>query len=252
MGRTECAPIEVELDVRSLAAARSALEVSLLLESAHARDEARRKAADGDVVRRGHLVVALALDGDAVLGSFELRLQFEEVLIRLEVGILLDDDQQPRERAGETGLGLLELGQLRRIVRNGRTGSRRSARRGNLSHARAGVDDRFERRLLEIRRALNGADEIRDEVIPPLILALDLRPLRVDLLVETDQVVPDSDEVTAKNQDGQNQRPDTTQQSEILHISTLLLPLPALLRGCRRRNPLLLRLPRPRRSAPPE
>src|SRR5688572_16486732 len=102
-GRTECAPLETELDVRSLAAARSALEVSLRFESAHARHHARREAADGGVVRGGHLVEALALHGDAVLGSFELRLQLQEIPVRLQIGILLDDDEQSRKSAGETG-----------------------------------------------------------------------------------------------------------------------------------------------------
>ena len=37
----------------------------------------------GDVVAPG--------DGDPVLGAFELRLQREEVLVRLQVGIILDD-----------------------------------------------------------------------------------------------------------------------------------------------------------------
>ena len=42
----------------------------------------------GDVVAPG--------DGDTVLGALELRLQREEVLVRLQVRIVLDDRQQPR------------------------------------------------------------------------------------------------------------------------------------------------------------
>ena len=45
--------------------------------------------------------VVPAGDRDAVLGALELRLQGEEVLVRLEVGIVLADGEQAPERAGK-------------------------------------------------------------------------------------------------------------------------------------------------------
>src|SRR5688500_2412370 len=75
---------EIEVHFRSRAAAGYAFEVRARFEAAHAGNHARGETTDGRVVSLQHLVVALALDADAILRSFELRLQFEEVLIRLQ------------------------------------------------------------------------------------------------------------------------------------------------------------------------
>src|SRR5277367_3983372 len=53
--------------------------------------------------------VIAARDGDPILGAFELRLQCEEILIRLEVGVSLSYCEQPAERATNRGLVLFEL-----------------------------------------------------------------------------------------------------------------------------------------------
>src|SRR4029079_6339100 len=53
--------------------------------------------------------VVLARDGDAVLGAFELRLERQEVLVRLQIRIVLGDGQQTAERTGEAVLRLLEF-----------------------------------------------------------------------------------------------------------------------------------------------
>src|SRR5271166_5773542 len=52
---------------------------------------------------------------NAVLRTFQLRLQREEILVRLQVRVTLGRDQQPSERAGERALRLLELLKLRGI-----------------------------------------------------------------------------------------------------------------------------------------
>ena len=67
------------------------------------------------VVGAHRLDVVAPRDRDAVLGAFELRLQRQEVLVRLEVGIVLADRDQPAERAGELVLRVLELLELLRI-----------------------------------------------------------------------------------------------------------------------------------------
>src|SRR6201988_3537203 len=67
------------------------------------------------VVDPHRLDVVAPGDGDAVLGALELRLQRQEVLVRLEVGIVLARRDQPAERAGELVLRVLELLELLRI-----------------------------------------------------------------------------------------------------------------------------------------
>ena len=67
---------------------------------------------DGNVQRRvvvpHRLDIVAAGDRDAVFGAFELRLQRQEILVGLQVGIVLDHREQPRQRAGQAGLALLE------------------------------------------------------------------------------------------------------------------------------------------------
>src|SRR6516165_4152 len=65
------------------------------------------------VVGTHPLDVVAPRDRDAVLGAFQLRLQREEILVRLEVGIAFDRDQEPPERAGKRALRILELLELR-------------------------------------------------------------------------------------------------------------------------------------------
>src|SRR4051812_33943359 len=249
---------EVELDLRRFAASRGSLEVRLLREAA-AGDDARGELEDVRVVVLRLLVVPLALDRDAILRSFELPLQLKKVLVRLELGIALDDDEQSRQCAGEPRLRLLELLHGLRIVRDVCSAAGCAAR-GDLSDARACFGDLDERRLLEVRRALHGLYEIGDQIEAALVIVLNLRPLCVDGLVELDDVVAHSDEPEAdddgeKDDDGSND--DTTEQatahgtSRTLDLSTLLRPrlLPLLLRGRRRRFPRLH--PRRPQPAPP-
>src|SRR5882672_8397614 len=71
-------------------------ELRLLLEAEHHRGEVARERAHGDVVLLHRLDEALARDGNAVLGAFELRLQFKEVLVGLQLRIVLRDHQKTR------------------------------------------------------------------------------------------------------------------------------------------------------------
>src|SRR5947207_4161539 len=137
---------EVELDFRRFAASGRALEVRLLLEAGEAGNHARGELQDVGVVLLRGFVEAAALDGDAVLRPFELRLQLEEVLVRFQLGIFLDDDEQSRQRTGESGLRLLELLHRLRTVRDVRGAARRAAG-GDLSDARTRFGDLDERRL---------------------------------------------------------------------------------------------------------
>src|SRR5262245_9953926 len=75
----------LELHLGRGLAPRRRLEVRLVLEASERRDDAGGEEADPCVVVAHRLVVAAALDGDAILGAFELALQRQEVLVRLEV-----------------------------------------------------------------------------------------------------------------------------------------------------------------------
>src|SRR5205085_2139061 len=138
------------------------LEERLGPEAHHPGDEAGGKRAKPGVVVADRLVVALALDGDAVFRALELALQREEVLIGFEIRIALDGDQQATERAGELTLRRRELLHRLRIVQRLRC---------ELDAARAGarLRDLREHRALLRREALDGLDEIRDEVGAALV-----------------------------------------------------------------------------------
>ena len=70
------------------------LEVVLLVKTAHACNQAFGESAYSHVVFLGSIVEVFACHVDAVFGAFQLRLQFEEVLVCLEVGIVLGDGEQ--------------------------------------------------------------------------------------------------------------------------------------------------------------
>src|SRR5262249_849027 len=59
------------------------------------------------VLHRGDVITPR--NGDTVLSAFELRLQREEVLVRLKVWIFLGNGKQPTKRAGELSLHFLEF-----------------------------------------------------------------------------------------------------------------------------------------------
>jgi len=61
------------------------------------------------VVDARRLVVVAASNGNAVLGAFQLRLQREKILVRLQVRITSDGDQQPPEGTCKCTLRILIL-----------------------------------------------------------------------------------------------------------------------------------------------
>src|SRR2546423_5947627 len=192
-------------------------EVGLRLEAADRRGEASGKLPDGHVVVPRCVVVALALDGDAVLRPLELRLELEEVLVRFELGITLHDDEQPREGVAETRLRLLVLREGLRVRGDVGRASRRPGRKRHLPNARAGIRDRLERLALVRGVALHGVDEVRDQVEAALIVVLHLPPLRVHGFIEGDEVIARPDVPAAENQDHDDEADDTADESETAH-----------------------------------
>src|SRR3954469_22232232 len=91
-------------------------EVGLLLVAESHRGQVVREGADADVEFLHRLDVAVTRHRDAVLGAFELGHQVAEQLVRFQLRIILGDDQQPRQRAGQLALRGLELLQRGGIV----------------------------------------------------------------------------------------------------------------------------------------
>src|SRR6185436_14102030 len=85
---------------------------------------------------------------------------------------------------------------------------------------------RRQRPLLEVRRALDGLDEVRDEVEPPLLDVLDVRPRARDGDVLPDEVVVDLDtpaEHTEKD-DERDRRHDATAKPTLHPAPPLRIP----------------------------
>jgi len=165
-------------------------EIRLLGEAlaGHAGDDHGGKAVARRVERLRRLVEAHARDRDAVLRPLELRLQIAKRRRRLEIGIGLADHQQPRQRRRQPVLRLLEALERRRIL-----GDLLGRLRRDLADARARFGHRGQRRLLEVGRALDGLDEIGDQVGAALVNVLDLGPLPLHRLVQMYQPVVAAD-----------------------------------------------------------
>ena len=114
-------------------------------------------------------------DGNAVLGPFELGLQFEEILVGLQVGILLRNGDQTSQSRSHLLLRLLKLGQLL-----GRQVRCIQFERHGLG---TGFDHLGKSSLLMRGIALDGIDQIGDQVGTTLVLRLDIGPGRIDGLL---------------------------------------------------------------------
>ena len=62
----------------------------------------------------------------------------------------------------------------------------------------AGLDHRFERALLVGHVALGGFDQIRNQVVPPLELHLDLRERVLEAVLQRDELVVDARRPTSR------------------------------------------------------
>src|SRR5215469_116044 len=113
---------------------------------------------------------------DAVLSSLELRLQRQEVLVGLEIGIVLADCKQPAERTGQLVLGILELLQFLRISELRDVDFHLGRLRSRLDHGGQDI-------LLLLGVALHRGDQIGDEVRAALVVVLHVRPFRLCLLL---------------------------------------------------------------------
>ena len=116
------------------------------------------------------LVVAHAFDRDPVLGARQLVHQPVELFVRPQLRVVLDDGQQAAEGAR------LLVGRLDRFLR-----------RLGRQQPRSRVGDVLEHALFVLRVALDGLDQVRNQVVAALQLVLDLRPLRLDRFFLADE-----------------------------------------------------------------
>ena len=159
------------------AASSSTVKLGLTSMLEHHRRQVGRELAHRRVELLHRLDVAVARDGDAVLGAFELRLQVAEQRVGLEVRIVLGDDQQPRQRARAAG--------------SAPAWNFWNAAGSLMSSGVALMPPTFARALVTsvstvcfLRRvALDRVDEIRHEIGAALVLVQHFRPRGLDALV---------------------------------------------------------------------
>ena len=104
--RAPAVSVRREVDVRHVLRLGLGLEELALGEAERAREEDVREHLDRVVVVEDGRVVVLAGERDLVLGGRQLLLEFEDVLVRLELGVVLDDREQRAQGPGQDVLGL--------------------------------------------------------------------------------------------------------------------------------------------------
>src|SRR5262245_3808726 len=174
--------LTAEVNHGRLVASRSSLEILLLGKSEETGHQVGRKLFDPRVVLLCRLVEAFSLNGNSVLRALELALQLQEVLVGFQIRVSLDDYQESLKSAPETGLSLLEFLKLRRFIQDFRRGL-------NGTDLGSGGGDGLQDFALVRRVTLDGGDQVRNQIRPPLINILDLRPLGVHPLFEGHDVV---------------------------------------------------------------
>src|SRR5439155_27233312 len=166
--------LEAEVDLWDGGVLLRDLEVVAPVE---AEDPGQQRVGEGlnrGVVLPDRAVVVLAGEADLVLGGGQLLLKLHDILIRLELGVVLDEREELAQGSGQE---VFRLGRLRGTCRSLLLGS---------DGCVAGLDDAGERRLFELHVALHGVDQIGDQVMPPLKLNTDLVPRLVDHVPQAD------------------------------------------------------------------
>src|SRR5437899_271579 len=196
----------LELHRRHLLRGFRCLEILLRREARGARGQHRREAAHQRVVLADGVVVPAALGRDAVLRAGELVGETGELLVGLEVRIALGEREQARQRRRHVARGV-DLG---------------VARAAGREHSGARVRDRLENLALVLGVAFRHLDEVRDEVVAPLQLYLDLRPRAVDRLAQADETVV----AAARERRRQQRDADRDRSPHVRHSHDVLLPKP--------------------------
>src|SRR5260221_6957821 len=91
---------QAEVDRRGRGLARLGLEEIALQEAEHPGEDIARERLDPVVVLEDRRVVVLAAERDLVLGRGQLLLERQDVLVRLEVRVVLDNGEQGSQGRG--------------------------------------------------------------------------------------------------------------------------------------------------------
>src|SRR6202162_3066575 len=143
-------------------------------------DEAVGKDLLRDGEARRDVVVELARETDLVLGRGKLFHERLHALVRLQVRVVLREGAEAGERLRQRVLLLGSVGDA--APRGGGV-----APRGDGCVARR--DDLLQRVMLELHLALDGGDQVWDQVVPALQLDVDLFPAVDHLVLQADEVV---------------------------------------------------------------
>ena len=171
----EARPCLLELDGRCLAGGLGGFEALTLLKLEDAGKDDGRERLDGVVVAEHAVVVALACVANLVLGILERRLELRKVGVCLKVGVGLGNGEELAQGTGQHVVGFhLGLG------------------RGRLDGGVARADYGGERLLLVLGVALDGLDQVGDQVVATLQLRVDVLPRVVDAVALGDHVVVDA------------------------------------------------------------
>ena len=172
----------LELDGRCLAGGLGGLEALALLKLEDAGKDNSRERLNGVVVAEHAVVVALARVAHLVLGVLECGLELRKVGVRLKVGVGLGHSKELAQRTGQHVVRFhLGLG-------------------GGGAHGGvACVDYGGERVLLVLGVALDGLDQVRDQVVAALQLRVDVLPSVIDAIALGDHVVVDAGDGTGNH-----------------------------------------------------
>ena len=165
----------LELDGRCLAGSFGGLEALALLKLEDAGKDDGREGLDGVVVAKHAVVVALTRVAHLVLGVLERGLELRKVGVRLKIGVSLGHGEELAQRTGQhvvrfhLGLGC-----------------------GGTHGGVARVDHGGKRVLLVFGVALDGLDQVRDQVVAALQLRVDVLPGVINAIALGDHVVVDA------------------------------------------------------------
>lgn len=161
--------VEIEVDIDSVFGAFGGFKHGALIKTEEASDDGSGEAADGDIVVFGDGVVFFAGEADAIFGAFELVIELEEGFGGFDFGVGFDGDEEAGEGRVE-GVGGFDLA---RDVSAG----------FGLGPGAASFGDGGEGGLFEVGAALDGADEVGDEVEAALVLGFDGGPFFINRFV---------------------------------------------------------------------
>lgn len=170
-----CVANLLELDGRCLAGSFGCLKALALLKLEDAGKDDGRERLDGVVVAKHAVVVALARVAHLVLGVFERGLELRKVGVRLKIGVSLGHSEELAQGAGQHVVGFhLGFG------------------RGGAHGGVARVDHGGKRVLLVFSVALDGLDQVGDQVVAALQLRVDVLPGVINAIALGDHVVVDA------------------------------------------------------------